>query len=122
MLSRLAGLVRELGHFPVVSELKLKTRRDKDFPNPKTLFARFGNKESTILRLRKFCEERGELDLLALLPVSDAPRDAEDDEPVTELGFVHSTPGESEARPRNQDRRPRSGSKDIGTGGSGIGD
>src|SRR5438477_11866723 len=44
LLTRLASLVQELGHFPVVSELKLKTRRDADFPNPKTLLHRFGNK------------------------------------------------------------------------------
>jgi hypothetical protein len=39
LLKELAAFVRELGHFPVIAELKLRARQDPVFPSPNT-FAR----------------------------------------------------------------------------------
>ena len=41
MLEKLSAYVRELKHFPVHGELKLKSRSDPSFPSPNT-FSRFG--------------------------------------------------------------------------------
>lgn len=58
MLERLAGLVRELQHFPVVGELKMKSRSDPSFPNFKT-FQRFGSKGQQIDALAAFAKQCG---------------------------------------------------------------
>src|SRR6266851_3566492 len=50
MLQRLAELVRELGHYPVIAELKMKASADKTFPSPKT-FDRFGGKRGVAATL-----------------------------------------------------------------------
>jgi Meiotically Up-regulated Gene 113 (MUG113) protein len=43
LLSSLADLVKELGHFPVSGEIKLKARSTPGFPSPNT-YGRFGGK------------------------------------------------------------------------------
>ncbi len=58
MLQRLAELVRDLGHYPVAAELKMKASADKTFPNAKT-FTRFGGKRGVAARLQAFALERG---------------------------------------------------------------
>jgi hypothetical protein len=65
MLQHLADLVRELGHYPVIAELKMKARADKTFPSPKT-FDRFGGKRGVAARLQAFALERGLDDVAAL--------------------------------------------------------
>lgn len=58
MLELLAGFVRELRHFPVVGELKMKSRNDPSFPNFKT-FERFGSKAQQLDALVRFANARG---------------------------------------------------------------
>lgn len=65
MLQRLAEFVRELGHYPVIAELKMKASRDKSFPSPKT-FDRFGGKRGVAARLQAFAMEHGMDDVAAL--------------------------------------------------------
>ncbi len=77
MLERLAGLVKELGHYPVIAELKMKASVDKTFPNPKT-FSRFGGKRGVAARLQAFALQRG-LDDVAALCAPVLTRSAEDD-------------------------------------------
>src|SRR5688572_23610009 len=43
LLEKLAVLVRELGHYPVAAELRMKARSDPGFPSHST-FARLGGK------------------------------------------------------------------------------
>jgi hypothetical protein len=57
MLEKLAGLVRELGHFPAQAEIQLKSQSDPSLPNNNT-FQRLGNKSALIARLLKYCETR----------------------------------------------------------------
>jgi hypothetical protein len=65
MLQRLAELLRELGHYPVIAELKMKASTDKTFPSPKT-FDRFGGKRGVAARLQAFAVERSLDDVAAL--------------------------------------------------------
>jgi len=65
MLQHLADLVRELGHYPVIAELKMKANADKTFPSPKT-FDRFGSKRGVVARLQAFAVERGMDEVAAL--------------------------------------------------------
>lgn len=94
MLENLASFARELGHFPVNNEIKLKARTKPGFPWHNT-FARFGGKRALVARLREFCIARGDEDVVALCNTAlshlDKP-DAEDDPSVDrelELGYVY---------------------------------
>ncbi len=92
LLGKLAGLVQELGRFPVRTEMKMKRRSDPDFPAVNK-FDRFGGKADLANKLLKFCIDRGEFDDIAALcePVVSC---AESPDPNkgpgdTELGFVY---------------------------------
>ncbi|SRR6266498_910430 len=54
-------LTRELGHFPVVRELRLKRRADPKFPNASS-FARLESKASAASRIIESCRGRGGYD------------------------------------------------------------
>jgi hypothetical protein len=71
LLTELAAFVQELGHFPVIAELKLRARQDPEFPSHNT-FARFGGKAKLAARLIKFCQEhKGYEDVAAICtPIS----------------------------------------------------
>jgi len=59
LLAKLAAFVRELGRFPVTSEVGLRKRRDAAFPNAKTLSGRFGSGTQLAKQLLAFCEQAG---------------------------------------------------------------
>ena len=66
LLDKLAVLVRELGHFPVIAELRMKDAQDPSFPNFK-VFSRFGRKHEWVARVCTYCETRpGYEDVLAI--------------------------------------------------------
>lgn len=65
LLGALASFVRELGHFPVANEIKLKARTEVGFPWHNT-FAKFGSKQSLAGRLLDFCRKRGHEDVASI--------------------------------------------------------
>ncbi len=65
LLEILASFTRELGHFPVANEIKLRARTEPEFPWHNT-FARLGDKRVLLARLRDFCLARGEDDVVTL--------------------------------------------------------
>lgn len=65
LLEALASLTRELGHFPVAEEIKMKARTEPGFPWHNT-FARFGHKRDVVARLRDFCNSRDDKEVEAL--------------------------------------------------------
>lgn len=92
LLGKLAELVRELGRFPVMAEIKLKRRRDRTFPSHNT-FARFGGVGGLKAALVRHCSTLdGFDDVIALCgPLSIDPG-AEPDcpsEPAEAVGSVY---------------------------------
>ena len=79
--------MRELGHFPVRNEMRLKSRQDKTFPNEKT----FGSHHLLVGRIRRFCEGRPEYsDILAMCPQLETSSDSGTLlDPETDMGFVY---------------------------------
>lgn len=76
LLTKLAQLTRELGHFPVDAEFKLKARSDPQFPSHST-FNRLGKKKERVETLRSYCLAQGLKDVAALCkPIADAPINA----------------------------------------------
>ena len=95
LLAALASFVRELGHFPVANEIKLKARTESGFPWHNTL-SKFGSKQSLASRLRDFCKKLGQEDVAAicdhvLLQVSRSTPTDENGEtrPTNQVGYVY---------------------------------
>jgi hypothetical protein len=55
LFEKLAGLVRELGHYPVAAEIRMKAREDEEFPSH-NVFSRFGRKAEVASALLTWCE------------------------------------------------------------------
>ena len=61
LIERLIDLIREVGRFPVIGELKLKARTDRTFPSH-NVFARLGSKQQLAGRVFKYCTDHDGLD------------------------------------------------------------
>jgi Meiotically Up-regulated Gene 113 (MUG113) protein len=92
LIERFISLMRELGRFPVVAEIRMKVRTDASFPNDKT-FGRFGSKPQFAAKILDYCQSRsGYQDVSALCAAiakySDARGENVDDN-QTVIGFVY---------------------------------
>jgi hypothetical protein len=93
LIEKFIALARELGHFPVATEVKMKARGDDNFPWHNT-FARFGNKQQFAAKILNYCKTRdGYNDVIALCaPIAAATQGAGDkgaSEPEGAIGFVY---------------------------------
>jgi hypothetical protein len=59
LIASLAALTKELGHFPVAGEIKMKARQDKAFPSHST-YERFDGKRDVATRVRDWCLSHGD--------------------------------------------------------------
>ena len=92
LMEKLCAFIRELGHFPVSSELRLKAHQDKTFPASRTIEKRFGNKQACIKKIIAYCEPRKLDDIIKLCnsEVSTEPLEQERSvENNEEVGFVY---------------------------------
>lgn len=93
LIEKFVGLARELGSFPVATEVKMKARSDDAFPWHNT-FVRFGPKQQFATRILNYCKDRaGYDDIVALCtPIATAAADeSEKDEiePKSVIGYVY---------------------------------
>lgn len=92
MLEKLCALVRELGHYPVVPELRMKKRSDPTFPNSKT-YTRFGTKAQQVRALLEFARDRGDLDVVEICTstasTNTAVKDDSDADGGVATGYVY---------------------------------
>jgi hypothetical protein len=93
LLEKYIALTREMGRFPVKTELQLHKRTNKAFPNEKKFLRRFGSKIKLIDRLAQYCENRpGYEDIIALCAEvkTESPVDNSDvDLQTAQVGFVY---------------------------------
>jgi hypothetical protein len=67
LLQKLVEFTRELGHFPVSREIRLKTFNQRGFPTTKTYEVHFGTKDRLVLKAAEYCRKKGGLgDVLQL--------------------------------------------------------
>jgi hypothetical protein len=92
LIEKYISLARELGHFPVKAELRLKKRTDASVPNEK-VFARFGSKQQFATKIQQYCQDRtGYEDIVAMCAAIEdtSPVAAEDAADSGEgFGFVY---------------------------------
>ncbi|MCI0427953.1 MAG: GIY-YIG nuclease family protein [Nitrospiraceae bacterium] len=92
LLEKYVALVRELGHIPASGDLRLKARRDPEFPSHNT-YGRFGSKSDLVRRLSEFCRKRtGYEDVVRICEEyapakKDVPEELEPRD--NEIGFVY---------------------------------
>lgn len=71
LLGSYVAVIRELGHLPVDSELRLKAKQTSGFPSHNT-FRKFGNKAQLIKKLIEYCEDKPSYsDVLAIARASE---------------------------------------------------
>jgi Meiotically Up-regulated Gene 113 (MUG113) protein len=92
LIESFIALMRDLGRFPVVAELRMKKRSDASFPTSK-VYERFGSKAHLAAKIRDYCTGRtGYEDVVALCrtvagqQVSDVENGVESGE---NIGFVY---------------------------------
>lgn len=61
IVEKLIDLIRELGHFPVQGEIRLKARNDPKFPSHAT-FSRLGSKRQSAAKVMAYCASRGQFE------------------------------------------------------------
>jgi Meiotically Up-regulated Gene 113 (MUG113) protein len=93
LLEKFAGLIHELGRFPVAAELRMKARADHTFPSHNT-FRRFGGRAQLAARLVSYSESVGDRqDVLSICqPIafeSDSEEETDDISSPQELGSVY---------------------------------
>lgn len=95
LMAKIVSLARELGHFPVHAELRLKARTDADFPDDST-FRKFGSKHDLVAKVLEFCQtHEGHGEVLAMCgAVSGRPKLQSDDDcdgeaDEVQVGFVY---------------------------------
>jgi len=91
LLDQLTCFIRELGHFPVRNEFRLKARRDASFPNEDT-FKRLGNKAVMAAKIIRHCSSKvGYEDVTEICrPISFTSQSPEREKPEsTSFGYVY---------------------------------
>ncbi|MEO8051066.1 MAG: GIY-YIG nuclease family protein [Acidobacteriota bacterium] len=91
LILRLVALCREVGRFPVRGDLRMKARRDPEFPGDKA-FNRLGSKDQLVRRVADYCRSHeGFQDVLELCPaMADRAQHTHGEEAGTEeIGFVY---------------------------------
>ena len=93
LIEKFIALARELGRFPVATEVGMKARTDDSFPWHNT-FARFGSKQQFATRILNYCKgHTGHDDIIALCsPIARVPHDevtTDEIEPEEVIGFVY---------------------------------
>ncbi len=88
LLDRYVTVMRELGHFPVVAELRLRARSNPNFPSDKA-FRRLGSKQQLAVKIQEYCEGRaGYEDIVALCQeITYSPSIVPKDDSGSEEGF-----------------------------------
>ena len=91
VLEKLISIVRELGKYPTMAEIRMKARSDSDLP-AHNVFTRLGKKPELLKKLRAHCQGRSEYaDVLSMCPpVEPASAETDGAQPAaTVTGYVY---------------------------------
>lgn len=86
LLDQLVSLAIELGHFPVIPEIQMKSRTEAGFPNIKT-FQRRGRKRELAAKVVEYCKRQGNLEsVIAMCESLSFPAERQDRRSLGEAG------------------------------------
>lgn len=90
LLERLVHFIRELGHYPISAEFRMKSRTSAGFPDEAT-FRKFGSKQERASKVLDYCKRHPGFDDVAALCLPVATVEAEDEEGVApaDAGYVY---------------------------------
>jgi hypothetical protein len=75
VIKQLISLIKEIGKFPTDAEIKLKHRKDGNFPSSGTIDARLGNKKNKIKKILDFCQSKKTYeDIIAICRATPIPK------------------------------------------------
>lgn len=89
VLTKIATLAREIGHFPTIAELKMARRDDPSVPSHNTFTTHFGGQSGMARALRDFCARNDDLADVRLLLPEGTPIDSEDERPTSATANAH---------------------------------
>ncbi len=96
VVGHLASFIKELGHYPVSGELRIKAKSQKGFPSH-TVFLRVGRKAELVSKVIEYCQKRPEFDdVIKICESIVSPSDEKDvastgTEKEEVLGYVYMT-------------------------------
>jgi len=61
LITKYIELIRELGHFPIEGELRIKKKTDKNFPSHSG-FSQLGSKQERVQKIIEYCQGKSEFD------------------------------------------------------------
>jgi hypothetical protein len=85
LLVQLAALIRELGRYPTVSEMRLRKRQDGSFPNHK-VFERLASRADLIGKVAEFCKRTDGWSDVAVICLAIAVSMPEEPQPEVDAG------------------------------------
>ena len=92
VIEKLIAFIREIGHYPVAAELRMKARGDRDFPSH-NVFERVGKKVERAAKVIEYCKKRDGFDDVIVIcePIAIAVNRADESEKVKpdEIGYVY---------------------------------
>jgi hypothetical protein len=92
LIEKFIALMRELGRFPIVAELRMKKLSDADMPNSK-VYERLGSKVQLAAKIRDYCNGRAGYEDVAKMcsEIADYPPTEGESDPESEenSGFVY---------------------------------
>lgn len=59
LITKYIELIREIGHFPIEGELRIKKKTDKDFPSH-SAFSQLGSKQERVRKIIEYCQGKSE--------------------------------------------------------------
>ena len=90
LIEKLAVFAKELGHFPVATELRMKARNDKSFPDQTTFQRGIGSKEQMVAKVADYCRSHEGFEaVLTILPKPNDVQIDNDSDAPEDLGFVY---------------------------------
>lgn len=93
LIEKFISITRELGHFPISAELRIKARNDKSFPSDSTFTSRLGTKRQLAKRIAEYCSQNKGYDDIVVLcePIIEQSQILETESPSDDvaIGYVY---------------------------------
>ncbi len=83
LIEKLIGLTREIGHFPVKGELRMKACNEPGFPSDKA-FERLGSKNQRVAKVAEYCRQKNGFEDVIRMCEAASPKTKKDEAPEEE--------------------------------------